>query len=77
MLPGRRGKQWAFRSRMTPRLLPQFWSSCVGGKTEGPILGPVDLRFSLLPILTSNVREPLAGLDIQGVEGGLSAPDLI
>lgn len=40
-------------------LLPQFWSSCVGGKTEGPILGPVDLRFSLFPILTSNVREPL------------------
>lgn len=30
-------------------LLPQFWSSCVGGKTEGPILGPVDLRFSLSP----------------------------
>lgn len=62
---------------MTPPSLPQFWSSCVGGKTEGPILGPVDLKFSLSPILASNVREPLAILDIQVVEGGRSAPDLI
>lgn len=49
----------------------------MGGKTEGPILGPVDLKFSLSPILASNVREPLAILDIQVVEGGRSAPDLI
>ena len=38
---------------------------------EGPILGPVDPKLSLSPIPTPNLREPLAVLDVQVVEGGL------
>lgn len=54
MLPGREGKQWAFRSRMTPppaTILEQQ----LGGKMEGSTLGPVGPKLSLSPIST---REP-------------------
>lgn len=39
---------------------------------EGSTLGPVGLKLSLSPSLPANLRGPLAFLDVQAVEGGLT-----